>query len=57
MKKYKVIFKFMNSLKELKDDYLDNDGKGYELEDVKYIVSQLKAMQMVTSIEIVEVEE
>ena len=57
MKKYKVIFKFLNNIKELKDDYLDNDGKGYELEDAKYIVSQLKAMQMVTSIEIAEVEE
>ena len=54
MKKYKVIFKFLNDLRELKNDYLDNDGKGYELEDAKYIVSQLKTMPMVTSIEIVE---
>ena len=55
MKRYKVIFKFLNDLRELKDDYLDNDGKCYELEDAKYIASQLKTMPMVTSIEIAEI--
>jgi hypothetical protein len=53
--RYKVIFKFFNDLRKWENDYLDNDGKGYEIEDVKYIASQLKTFPHVTSIEIVEI--
>ena len=38
MKKYKVIFKFLNDLRELKNDYLDNDGKvmSWKMQNILY---------------------
>lgn len=53
MKKYKIIFKFWNYRNEFKDDYLDNNGKGFEWEDANHIASLLKPNA--TDIEIVEI--
>ena len=54
MKRYKITFKFWNSLNELIDDCLDNNGKGYELTDAEHIASQLKTNQTITNVEIEE---
>ena len=48
MELYKVLFTFINHYGEEKEDFLDNNGQGFTLEEAQYVSTNLRQGNVVT---------